>query len=178
MPAFFIITIDACFCSSEKMDYNISIQSAGTLGTSSAELSFTYVQYCRCSWITLPEAEFLDEIKTKVIRVYLQAIHSHLYLQLCLEISISSNSRNLLQFLEFSYCTLVRRKVENLIKNHTPFLWSKKSIQNPQVWELSKLCQKPQRKLYVHEFGFCTVGEISSAPGRFVAKVTFLNFLI
>jgi hypothetical protein len=27
-------------------------------------------------------------------------------LQLCIEISISSNSRNLLQFLEFSYCTL------------------------------------------------------------------------
>jgi hypothetical protein len=27
-------------------------------------------------------------------------------LQLCLEISISSNSRNLLQFLQFNYCTL------------------------------------------------------------------------
>ncbi len=32
----------------------------------------------------------------------------------CLEICISSNSRNLLQFLE-------RRKEENLIENHTPF---------------------------------------------------------
>ncbi len=31
-------------------------------------------------------------------------------LQLCFEISISSNSRNLLQFLQFSYCTLQRRK--------------------------------------------------------------------
>ena len=44
------------------------------------------------------EAEFFDEIRTKVLRVVLLAIHSHL-LQLCLEISISSNSRNLLQFL-------------------------------------------------------------------------------
>jgi hypothetical protein len=30
-------------------------------------------------------------------------------LQLCLEISISSDSRNLLQFLQFSYCTLSRK---------------------------------------------------------------------
>jgi hypothetical protein len=33
---------------------------------------------------------------------------------LCLEISFSLNSRNLLQFLQFSYCTLSRRKEENL----------------------------------------------------------------
>jgi hypothetical protein len=51
-----------------------------------------------------PEAEFLDEIQTKVFRVFLLAIHSQLYtLQLCLEISVSSNSRNLLQFLELLY---------------------------------------------------------------------------
>jgi hypothetical protein len=36
-------------------------------------------------------------------------------LQLCLEISISPNSRNLLQFLEVSYWTLYRRKEEKLI---------------------------------------------------------------
>ncbi len=46
---------------------------------------------CNRSKITLtPEAEFLDEIQTKVLRVFPLAIHSHL------EISISSNSRNLL----------------------------------------------------------------------------------
>jgi hypothetical protein len=37
-----------------------------------------------------PEAEFLDEIQTKVLRVFLLAIHSPLYIQLCLQISISS----------------------------------------------------------------------------------------
>jgi hypothetical protein len=42
------------------------------------------------------EAELLDKIQTKVLRVFLLTIHSHLYtLQLCLEISISSNSPNL-----------------------------------------------------------------------------------
>jgi hypothetical protein len=46
---------------------------------------------------TNPEAEFLDEIHTKVLGVFLLAIHSHLHiLQLCLEFSISSNSLNLL----------------------------------------------------------------------------------
>jgi hypothetical protein len=39
------------------------------------------------------EAEFLDKIQTKVLRVYLLAIHSHLY---SFEIYISSNSPNLL----------------------------------------------------------------------------------
>ncbi len=42
-------------------------------------------------------------------------------LQLCLEMSISSKSRNLLQFLQFSYCTLERIKEEKLTENHTPF---------------------------------------------------------
>ncbi len=67
-----------------------------------------------------PGAEFLDEIQKKVLRVFLLAIHSH-PLQLWLEISTSSNSRNLSQFLEFSICTLQRRKEENLVENHTHF---------------------------------------------------------
>jgi hypothetical protein len=75
-------------------------------------------------------------------------------LQLWLEISIFSNSRNLLQFLEFSNCTLSRRKEKNLIENHTPSLWFKKSLQKPQVWELSRLCPETSTKLYVHEFDY------------------------
>ncbi len=47
--------------------------------------------------IAPPEAEFLDEIQTKFLRVFLIDVHSHLYLQLCLEIYISSNSRILLR---------------------------------------------------------------------------------
>jgi hypothetical protein len=73
-------------------------------------------------------------------------------LQLCTAISISSNSGNLLQLLE--RVTLQRKKKENLIENHTPSLWFKKSIQKPQVWELYRLCPKTSKKLVVHEFGF------------------------
>ncbi len=47
-----------------------------------------------------PEADCLDVIQTKVLRVFHLAIHSHLY-----GFVISSNSRNLLQFLQF-YSTL------------------------------------------------------------------------
>jgi hypothetical protein len=31
------------------------------------------------TWYSTPEAEFLDEIQTKVLRLFLLAIHSHLY---------------------------------------------------------------------------------------------------
>jgi hypothetical protein len=37
-----------------------------------------------------------DEIQTKVLSFFLLAIHSQFYMQLCLEICISLNSRNLL----------------------------------------------------------------------------------
>ncbi len=49
------------------------------------------------------------------------------------------------------YFTLSRRKEEN----HTipSSLW-KKSIQKPQVRELSRLCPETSTKLYGHEFGF------------------------
>ncbi len=35
-------------------------------------------------------------------------------------------------------------------------IWFKKSIQKPQVWELSTLCSETSMKLYVHEFGLRT----------------------
>jgi len=67
-------------------------------------------------------------------------------LQLCLEISTSSNSRNLLQFLQ---CVTVHYKGER----KKPW-WFKKSKQKPQVWELSRLWPETSTWLCVHEFGF------------------------
>ncbi len=54
----------------------------------------------------------------------LSPCYSQSPLQLFFEISIPAHSRNLLQFLQFSYCTAhctYRRKEENLIENHGPF---------------------------------------------------------
>jgi hypothetical protein len=38
-------------------------------------------------------------------------------------------------------------------------LQCKHRVRKPQVWELSKLCPKTSTKLYIHEFGFCTLTE-------------------
>jgi hypothetical protein len=54
-----------------------------------------FVQCTSCNYFDWPEAEFLDKIPTKVFRVFLLAIHSHLYVQLSLEISIFKLSQPL-----------------------------------------------------------------------------------
>ncbi len=51
--------------------------------------------------LACPEAEFLDEIQTKVCRVFLPAIHSHLY-SFALRFQTQATS----YILQFSYCTL------------------------------------------------------------------------
>ncbi len=65
-------------------------------------------------------------------------------IQVCLEISISSNSHNLLQ------CVIVHCKGER-----KKTWWFKISIQ--KVWKLSimpRIMPRPLKKLYVYEFGF------------------------
>ncbi len=67
------------------------------------------------------EAEFLDEIQTKVLRVFLLAIRSHLYLyslHFALRFIFLQNSRNLLQSL---WCVSVYCTVKEKEGNHTPF---------------------------------------------------------
>jgi hypothetical protein len=62
-----------------------------------------------------PEAEFLEEIQTKVLKVFFPLRYLQSPLQLCLEIYISSNSHN---------------------------IWFKKSMQKPQAWELKIMPRK------------------------------------
>ena len=65
------------------------------------------------------EAEFLDEIQIKILRVFLLVIQSHLYsfalrflfLKLTQPLTVSS----------VRYCTVYTVKEENLIENHNPF---------------------------------------------------------
>jgi len=67
-----------------------------------------------------PRGQILGKNPDKSLKSFLPC-YSQSPLELCLDISISSNSRNLLQFLQFRYCTLYRRKEGKLIENHTPF---------------------------------------------------------
>ncbi len=64
--------------------------------------------------------------------------------QRCLQISISSNSCNLLQFLQLLLYTVKEKgeKPDRKPENHTLF-----PIQKPQVWELSRLCPETLTKL-------------------------------
>ncbi len=63
----------------------------------------------------LTEAEFLDEIQAKVLRVFLLAIHSHSFALRFLFHATSYSFNNSLLY-------TVKEKGENLIANHTPFL--------------------------------------------------------
>jgi hypothetical protein len=114
-----------------------------------------YIVY-RCTVCTVvlpPEAEFLDKIQTQSLTSF-RPCYSQPPLQLCLEISISSNHASSYLFLQILYT--IKEKGGKPDRNLFPFyLWFKKSSQKPQVWELSRLvCPETSTKLYVHEFGF------------------------
>jgi hypothetical protein len=71
------------------------------------------------SSICIPEAKFLDEIQTKGIRVFLLAVHSHLYsfaLRFYFFTLTQPPTVSTVQLLH-----TVNEKEENLIENHTPF---------------------------------------------------------
>ncbi len=110
------------------------------------------------------EAEFMDEIQTKVLRVFLLTIHSHLY-SFALRFIF-------LQTYATSYSFYSSVKEDNLIENHTPFPIVKKSIQKPQVWEHSRLCPETSMKLNFHEFGFCRTCNRSSPLSVYIVQCT------
>ncbi len=74
---------------------------------------------------------FLDETQTKVLRVFILAIHSHLY--------------SLPWDCYFFKLTQPRTVSTVQLLN---------TVKKPQVWELSRFCPETSTKLYVHEFGF------------------------
>ncbi len=84
------------------------------------------------------EAEFLEEIHNFALRfLFLQTQAT----------SYSFYSSVIV------HCNGERRKKPDR-KPYPPPLWFTKSIQKPQVWELSRRCPEPSTKLYIHEFGF------------------------
>ena len=88
-----------------------------------------------------PEARFLDEIQAKV---FLLVIHSHLYSFTLRFLFLQTHATSDSFYSSFTvHCKGERKKLYPI------FLLFKRSIQKPQVWELSR-----SMKLYVHEFGF------------------------
>jgi hypothetical protein len=98
--------------------------------------------------VTFTEAEFLGEIQTKVLRVFLLVNHSRLTRLYSFDWDFYiSDSKKLTQSLTVS----VQEKGRKPYRKTYP-LWFKKSMQKPQIWELSRLCPETSTWLCVHEF--------------------------
>jgi hypothetical protein len=107
------------------------------------------------------EAEFLDEIQTEVLRVFLLAIHSHFYSFALRFMFFQTHATS------YSFKSSVTEHCKE--ENHTPFtIWFKKSLQKLQVWELSKLCLETSTTLYVHEFVFWCIFKPPILPYRWI----------
>ncbi len=74
----------------------------------------------------------------KVLRVFLLAIHSHLY-----SFALNFHFSKLTQPLTVS---VKEKGGKTERKTIPPFLWFKKSIQKPQIWELSRFCPETSIK--------------------------------
>jgi hypothetical protein len=108
------------------------------------------------------EAKFLDEMQTKVLRVFLLVIHNHSHLH-SFALGLLCLACNLLQFLQFSYSTLHKEKGGPPVRKPYPLLCSLiNSYINPKsAWALSRLCRETSTNLYVHEFCFCDASLVS-----------------
>ncbi len=101
-----------------------------------------------------PEAEFLDEIQTKLLRVFLHAIHSHLY-SFALRFYFFKLTQPLTVSTVQLLYTVKEKRRKTWLKTIPPTLWFKKSTQKPPAWEFSRWCLETETstKLYVHKFG-------------------------
>jgi hypothetical protein len=94
----------------------------------------------------IPEAKFLDEIQTKEF--------PPCYFSFALRFLFLQNHATSYSFYSALVYIVKEKGRKTWWKTTPPSLWFKKSIQKPQVWELSRLCPETWKKLHVREFGF------------------------
>jgi hypothetical protein len=111
---------------------------------------------CSCflnKWDTnCPRAKFLDEIQTKVLKVFLLAIHSHLY-SFAVRFLFHQTHATSNSFYSSVTVQCKGERRENLIGNHTLSLWLKKSIQKPQVCQWRRFPFAPCLCMYIQLMG-------------------------
>ncbi len=102
-----------------------------------------------------PEAEFLDEIQTKVLKAFLLAIQSHLN-SFALKFLFLKTHATSYSFYSSATVHCKRESRKTWSKTIPPSLWFKKFIQKPlkKTLKLSRLCPESSTKLCVHEFCF------------------------
>ncbi len=104
--------------------------------------------------MSIPEAKLLDEIQTKVSRIFLLAIHSHLY-SFALRFLFLQTHATSYSFYSWVtvHCKGERRKTWQKTIPPLP-----NGLRNSHRSLRSEISQDyASTKLYVHEFGFCTV---------------------
>jgi hypothetical protein len=79
--------------------------------------------WARHALIKHPEAEFLDEIQTKIFRVFLLAFHIHFYMYsfFALRLLFLQTHATSYSFYSSVFVHVKEKGKENLIENHTPF---------------------------------------------------------
>jgi hypothetical protein len=82
-------------------------------------------QFYNLQYSHIIKAEFLHEIQTKVLRVFLLAIHSHLYSFALRFLFLQTHATS------YSFYSSVTVHCKG--KNVPPSLWFKKPVQKPQV---------------------------------------------
>jgi hypothetical protein len=112
-------------------------------------MSYPYYFFHPWRTHTSTQAEFFDENPDKSLESFTPC-----YSQSCLEIYISSSSRNLLQLFELLYT--VKKKGGKPDRKPYPLLYG---LKNPHInlKSANSQAQETSTKFYVHEFGFCTV---------------------
>ncbi len=115
------------------------------------------------------EAAFLDEIQTKVSRVFHFVIHSHLYSFAWYFYFFKLTHTTSYSF--YSSVTVHCRgeRMETWQKTIPPSLWFKKSIQKSQVWELSKLY--PETSMFMNSASVQNSWQLSSEAQLFWTKL-------
>jgi hypothetical protein len=101
----------------------------------------------------LPEAEFLNEIQTKVLRVFHIAIHSHLYSFALRFLFLQIHPTSYSFYIVLLY-TVKHKEGKPDGKPHPLPYGFRKPYRNLKSENSLDNAQKPQKKLYVHGFGF------------------------
>jgi len=102
--------------------------------------------------LRLPDAEFLDEILTKVVKVYLLAIYSHFYSFAMRFLFLQTHATSYICSSVLGLVTvLVQEKGGKPYRIQNPLPYGLRNpYRNLKVSELSRLCLETSTKLYVN----------------------------
>jgi hypothetical protein len=119
--------------------------------------------YVPSTFVSVRRGRILGRNPDKSIKSF-PPCYSQSPLERCLEISISSSSRNLLQFFSVQLLCTVKEKEGK--PDRKPYHYLRNPYRN--LKSESRLCPETSAKLYLHEFGFRTEEQDDEKPFEYV----------